>query len=245
MEAKDSESKNRLAFLGAMVGGLAHELKNPLSTLNLNLQLLMEDLAEPANARETRILKKLRLLKSETSRLEEILADFLRYARPRALQAELVSIPSLLDEVLDFVEPGLRERSITLHRLYTQTLELYPLDRSYFKIVVANLLVNAKQAMADGGDLIVRVDRADDGIVIHVIDTGPGIPPENLRRIFDVYFSTKRRGTGMGLTMARRVVEDHGGTLTVDTAVGKGTDFQIGLPLPPTVSPTAGAGASD
>jgi signal transduction histidine kinase len=236
MQAKAYESKNRLAFLGAMVGGLAHELKNPLSTLNLNLQLLMEDLSEPANVRERRILKKLELLKSETSRLESILEDFLRFARPRALRPELVSVTSLLDEALDFVEPSLRKRSITTHRLYAQTLELYPLDRSYFKIVVVNLLVNAKQAMAGrGGELIVRVDRNDHGIEVHVIDTGPGIPPDNLARVFDAYFSTKRKGTGMGLALARRVVEEHGGTLSVDSEVGKGTDFRIDLPLPPTL----------
>ncbi|MBN2490754.1 MAG: two-component sensor histidine kinase [Planctomycetes bacterium] len=236
MDASTSETSKRLVFLGSLVGHLAHELKNPLSTLNLNLQLLMEDLEHPASPKEARIQRKLALLRTETSRLECILDDFLRYARPHRLQVELASISAVIDEILDFMEPELRSHGIVVHKLYTHDVELYPLDRSCFKMALMNLLVNAQQAMADrGGEIIVRTDRHADQLVIHVIDTGPGIPEEIRARIFDVYFSTKRRGTGMGLAQARRVVEDHGGTLEVDSEVGKGSDFRITLPRPPAI----------
>ena len=238
MHRNTSGAEGRLAFLGTMVGGLAHELKTPLSTLNLNLQLLLEDLQEPANPREARIQKKLALLKSETARLQNILEDFLHYARPHSLEPELLSITSVIDEILDFMEPGLRTHGITVHKLYTHTVELYPLDRTAFKMVLVNLLVNAEQAMGEGGgELIIRTDPGEDALVIHVIDTGPGIPEEIRSRIFDIYFSTKRRGTGMGLAHARRVVEDHGGRLDVESEMGKGSDFQISLPRPPVISP--------
>jgi two-component system sensor histidine kinase HydH len=241
MDPSTSDPSNRLAFLGTLVGGLAHELKNPLSTLNLNLQLLMEDLENPASAKEARILRKLALLKTETSRLESILDEFLRYARPHELRTELVSISAVIDEVLDFMEPGFRSHHITVHKLYTHDVELYPLDRSYFKMALVNLLVNAEQAMAEGGgEVIVRTDRRKHQLVVHVIDTGPGIPEEHRARVFDVYFSTKRRGTGMGLALARRVVEDHGGTLDLDSEVGKGSDFRITLPRPPVIRPASG-----
>ncbi len=235
MEGNLREAKNRLAFLGAMVGSLAHELKNPLSTLRLNLELLAEDLAEPDSPREARVLRKLELMQSETRRLETILDDFLRYARPVRLQPEPTALTGLIDDVLDLMEPQLAESGIRLHRHYAARGELYPVDRDYFKIAILNLLVNAEHAMGEvgGGELIVRVDRHDDAFVIHVIDTGPGIRPDHLPRVFEVYYSTKRNGTGMGLAHARRVVEDHGGTLTVETEVGKGTDFKIALPWPP------------
>lgn len=236
MNRNNQDPTSRLAFLGTLVGGLAHELKNPLSTLNLNLQLLMEDLREPSTAMETRILKKLTLLKNETSRLESILEEFLQFARPHRMEPELLSISSVMDEVLDFMEPGLRIHGITVHKLYTQTVELYPIDRTFFKMVLVNLIVNAEQAMGDGGgELIIRTDRGPRSITIHVIDTGPGIPTDIQERIFDVYFSTKRTGTGMGLAHSRRIIEDHGGTLAVDSEVGKGSDFRIVLPRPPVI----------
>ena len=236
MSRNEQDSTTRLAFLGSMVGALAHELKNPLSTMNLNLQLLMEDLKEPSTPMESRILNKLSLLKNETSRLQSILEEFLHYARPHRMEPELLSISSIMDEVLDFMEPGLRTHGITVHKLYTQTVELYPIDRTSFKMVLVNLIVNAEQAMGDeGGELIVRTDRGPRSITIHVIDTGPGVPEDIRERIFDVYFSTKRTGTGMGLAHSRRIIEDHGGTLTVDSEVGKGSDFRIELPRPPVI----------
>jgi len=238
MNTPGQHPSHRLAMLGTLVGSLAHELKNPLSTLNLNLQLLMEDLQNPASPKESRILKKLAILKTETSRLQSILEDFLQYARPQPLKPELLSISSVIDEVLEFMEPELNAHRVMVHKLYSHNVELYPVDRSYFKMALVNLVVNAEQAMGKtGGELIVRTDRRDEALVIHVIDTGPGIPEEIRSRLFDVYFSTKRQGTGMGLAHARRVVEEHGGTLEVDTEVGKGSDFRITLPRPPVVQP--------
>jgi signal transduction histidine kinase len=238
MKTPGHQPSHRLAMLGTLVGSLAHELKNPLSTLNLNLQLLMEDLENPASPKESRILKKLAILKTETSRLQSILEDFLQYARPQPLKPEWSSISSVIDDILEFMEPELGAHQITVHKLYSHDVELYPVDRSYFKMALVNLVVNAVHAMGEsGGELIVRTDRQDEALVIHVIDTGPGIPEEIRSRVFDVYFSTKRQGTGMGLAHARRVMEEHGGSLEVDTEVGKGSDFRITLPRPPIVQP--------
>ena len=220
----------RLAELGTLTGGLAHEIKNPLSTVQLNLQLLREDL-EPAGPAYGRLVHRLETVQKETSRLRDTLDDFLRYAGGMELDRRPHDLNVLLEELVDFMHPQAQLQRVRLRvRRHGEPL-VANLDERLFKQALLNLILNALQAMPDGGELILSSGRHDGRAVVDVIDTGPGIPPESLGKIFQAYHSTKKGGTGLGLAITKRIVDEHGGTIAVTSEPGKGTDFRIRLPL--------------
>jgi len=231
----DERLKDRLAFLGGIASGLAHEIKNPLSTMTITLGLLREDFETSESPRDRRILKKIQLLESEVLRLEHILQDFLRFAGGHTVKPQVVSVNGWLGELLDFFEPSLREADVRLHRRLAPKLPAVLVDRELMKQAILNLLTNAQQAMPRGGDLTVRTWSSGDRVRIDVSDTGVGIEPQLLPRIWEVYFSTKETGTGLGLPTVRRIVAEHGGEVTVESRPGRGTQFSIFLPVPPTI----------
>jgi len=237
VEARNSA---RLAEVGTLTGLLAHEIKNPLSTVGLNLQLLQEDLA--ADGANERLRKRLSTVQRETVRLREILDDFLRFAGKLELDRHPTDVNLLLQELVDFFTPQAQLRHVQLRLRSANQPDGQPaagvicdVDARAIKQAVLNLIINAVQAMAEsGGELILSAAPAEGGMaVIDVIDTGPGIAPEALDKIFQAYYSTKRGGTGLGLAMARRIAEEHGGSLTVRSEPGKGTDFSLRLPISP------------
>jgi two-component system sensor histidine kinase HydH len=232
----DERLKDRLAFLGSLASGLAHEIKNPLSTMTITLGLLREDLEVSSTPRDRKLLKKIHLLEGEVSRLEHILQDFLQFAGGHVVRPQLVAMNGWLTELLDFFEPSLTEAHIRLVRKLDPKLPAVLVDRELMKQAVLNLLTNAKQAMPRGGELTVRTWSSGDRVRLDVSDTGQGIRPDVLPRIWDVYFSTKEHGTGLGLPTVRRIVAEHGGEVTVDSRPGKGTLFSVFLPVPPTIS---------
>jgi signal transduction histidine kinase len=245
----------RLAELGTMTGGLAHEIKNPLSTIGLNVQLIQEDLAdlEPhldadgdAEPRESlaRTRRRVDGLHRETDRLRHILEDFLRFAGRVELDLQPTDLNALCGELIDFFQPQADEARVRLRADLMPGPLTVPADAGLLKQALLNLLINACQAMVEareqslphGGanELILRTSPAgepkQERVAVHVTDTGPGIEPEAVKRIFEPYFSTKRGGTGLGLPTTRRLVEEHGGTLTVHSEPGRGTDFVLTLP---------------
>jgi signal transduction histidine kinase len=223
----------RLAELGTLTGGLAHELKNPLSTIQLNLQLLREDL-DPNNPAYGRLLNRLTLVHRETSRLRDILDDFLRFAGRMEVERKPVDLNALLEELVDFFIPQAQVNRVQARWRPSSEPLVVPADAKLIKQAVLNLMINAVQAMGErgtGGELILSARRDGDEAVIDVIDTGPGIPPDAAKQVFDAYYSTKRGGTGLGLAMAKRIAEEHGGSIGVESEVGKGSDFQIRLPM--------------
>ncbi len=226
-----ARTSERMAYIDSLAGGLAHEIKNPLSTLSMTLQLLREDwkgLVESPIARRSRM--KLEALLRETKRLEEILNDFLRYAKGEKLDLQDVQINDLISEVLDFINPEARANKITILRNLDESIPACPLDPKLIKQALLNIILNAQQAMPEGGDLIVQSKRLKDAFQIDITDTGSGIPAEAAPHIFDAYFSTKKGGTGLGLATTRRIIEEHGGTITFQSEVGKGTNFRILIP---------------
>jgi signal transduction histidine kinase len=229
---REENQDNRLAFLGAIAGGLAHEIKNPLSTMALNVQLLLEDLDEPRNEKDRRARRKLEVLSREVKRLEGILDDFLRFAGEHKLEKEPVRLAEVVQELLDFLAPRLVAAGVSARVSFSEDLPVLSLDRNAMKQVFLNLFLNAIQAMPHGGELLVRTAREAGEALLEVTDTGEGIPPEMLERIWQVYWSRRRTGTGMGLPITRRYVEDHGGTISVLSELGKGTRFTIRLPVP-------------
>jgi signal transduction histidine kinase len=220
----------RLAELGTLTSGLAHEIKNPLSTVLLNLQLLQEDLS-PANPAYARIVNRLNVVKNETSRLREILDDFLRYAGRLELERKPVELNSLLEETVDFFAPQAHLQHVQLRLKKSDSPIVAQIDPKLIKQALLNLLINSMQAMQTGGELILMLSSTPTDAIIDVIDTGAGIPPDAVNRIFQVYYSTKKGGTGLGLPMAKRIAEEHGGSLSVKSEIGKGTDFTLRLPL--------------
>jgi signal transduction histidine kinase len=220
----------RLAEIGSLTGGLAHEIKNPLSTVQLNLQLLREDLV-PNNPAYTRITSRLETVQKETGRLREILDDFLRYAGRIELDRKPTELNELLSELVDFFLPQAQLSRVQLRLRRHPTPVVADVDARLIKQAVLNLLINGLQAMSHGGELILSLTTQGRNAVIDVIDTGPGIAQDQLNRIFTAYYTTRKGGTGIGLAMARRIAEEHGGRIAVSSEVGKGSDFYLTIPL--------------
>jgi signal transduction histidine kinase len=230
LERRTREAE-RLAELGTLTGGLAHEIKNPLSTVQLNLQLLEEDL-DPKDPAQQRVINRLRTVQREAGRLRETLDDFLRYAGKMELDKRPTDVNEVLEDLVDFFSPQAQLQRVQLRlRKWDGGKLVVPLDARLIKQAVLNLMINAMQAMSGGGELILSASRHDGEARIDVIDTGGGIPAESLPNIFKAYYSTKKGGTGLGLAISQRVAREHGGSLTVKSDVGKGTDFTLHLPL--------------
>jgi signal transduction histidine kinase len=222
----------RLAELGTLTGGLAHEIKNPLSTVQLNLQLLEEDL-DPKEPGQQRVINRLRTVQREAGRLRETLDDFLRFAGKIELDRKPTDVNELLEELVDFFSPQAQLQRVQLRLQKHEAPLVVPLDPRLVKQAVLNLLINALQAMPHGGELILSASKMDKEARIDVIDTGPGISPEATQNIFKAYYSTKRGGTGLGLAISQRIAQEHGGSLTIESELGKGSDFTLHLPLTP------------
>lgn len=220
-----------------VISGLAHEMRNPLSNLKLNLQLLREDIGglladqieQPA---QRRVLQRLEIAANEAGRLERTFEQFLQFASNPRLALQPADVRGLVGELLEFFMPQAATHRITVRAELAPGPLAARLDAVLFKQALLNLLINAQQAMADGGELIVRAGLAagSGAIRVEVIDTGPGIPAQQVDKIFRAYYSTKKGGTGLGLPICRKIVHAHGGRLTVRSEVGKGSDFCIELP---------------
>jgi len=235
-----ARAAERMAELGAMTSGLAHEIRNPLSTIGLNAQLLAEGLDELDCGEEprARLARRLGTLNREIDRLRGILEDFLQYAGQIHLAPAPTDLNELTDELIDFFAPQAEQQGIRLRaELYHEPL-IAPLDAKLVKQAVLNLMLNAAQAMADQPpprELILRTRPDTDAgaipvVVLDVIDTGPGIDTQTRAKLFEPYFSTKPTGTGLGLPTTRRIVEAHDGHIDLHTDPGQGSDFALVFP---------------
>lgn len=227
----------QLERLARLVGGFAHEIKNPLSTIALNLRLMEEELEPPANAREQRFLKRTERVRREVDRLHGILEGFLGYVRAPQPVYGAVALNALVREVADLVAPELEEQGIGLQLLLTEGLETVEADSRLLHQILLNLVRNAQQALLEvehAKELIVATaQEVEDGASTHVLsvmDNGPGMSEEVVANCFQPYWSTKRGGTGLGLAITKRFVEDHGGVIRVESQLGTGTRFSVRLP---------------
>ena len=205
---------------------LVHEIRNPLNSISLNLQLLEEDLS----GMQEDLQKRVRRIRGEVERLDQILTDFRRYAKLPPLNLETADLAMLIEEVLDFNEPESQRRNIEVVReIYN--LPPIQLDAMQFKQALLNLIINANQAMEDGGKLMIRARSLNGQVQIDVEDTGEGIPVDMKNQIFELFVSTKDDGTGVGLAIAKQIVEGHGGNIEVESQPNQGTTFSIRLPI--------------
>ena len=226
------ERQQKLATLGTLAAGIAHEIRNPLTSLKARLYTLEKHLRiVPAARKDTDIIS------AEISRLERIVQDVLSFARPSDPKLETIPADTVIREVQGLVAPNLESRGVRLE-VETSPQLLIRADSGHLKQVLINLVGNAAEAIDGQGTVTLRAragraalgGRETDAVILEVADTGKGIPPEVEKRLFDPFFSTKETGTGLGLPIAARIVERHGGVLQYQTRPGHGTTFGVVLP---------------
>jgi two-component system, NtrC family, sensor histidine kinase HydH len=219
------------AEISLLAGGLAHEIRNPLSTVQMNLDLMAEDFQDSETPRDRRVFERVQRLRHEVHRLHGILENFLRFACVQDLKLESVDLNGIVGEICDFYEHNAASKSIVMRNQLAADLPPIQLDVELFKQALLNLVLNADHAMPSGGELILKTRREGRWIVLDVTDTGVGMTEEVRARIFEAFFSTRAAGSGLGLPTTRKIVEAHGGTIHVQSEPGKGSQFTIRLPV--------------
>ncbi|HWC95912.1 MAG TPA: ATP-binding protein [Candidatus Sulfopaludibacter sp.] len=227
-EAEEAVRRSdRLAALGQLSAGLAHELRNPLGTIRASSEMLAQSVrAENEVAREVA-----GFIRTEVDRCNGLITRFLQFARPLELQREKVDLAKVLDQAIGLVEreaPG-----IAIYRNYQPELRPFPFDAELMERVFYNLILNAAQASTEGGAVTVKTRSAGGTAEVAVIDRGSGIEAANLSSIFNPFFTTKPSGVGLGLAIVAKIVDEHGGKITVESEPGKGSIFRLALPLEP------------
>ncbi|RMF79843.1 MAG: HAMP domain-containing protein, partial [Nitrospirae bacterium] len=225
---REMEQSGHLVAVGEMVGVISHELRNPLAGIRSAIQVLVSQAEEGGN-RE--ILKQ---LDAATQRLDSMLGSTLDLLRPNRMVVEFTDLNEALEQALFFIRRD-RRRGVELKMELAPDLPLIHVDREQIQQVFLNLALNALQAMGKEGTLTITTAQAETpegrALVVRFADTGPGIPPDRIERIFEPLYTTRPDGTGLGLSTSKRIVERHGGTLTVESEVGKGAVFTVTLPL--------------
>jgi two-component system, NtrC family, sensor histidine kinase HydH len=223
-----------VAELTELAGGLAHELRNPLSTMMVNLKLLAEDLRNPkANNEDVRrrALQRVEVLRREAERLQGLFDDFLRTTGPCRLERKTVNLHDLATHIAHFFEPLAKSHNVELIVQHDGPPPVASVDADLLNQAILNLVINAQEAMPQGGRITIQTRRDGDTAVITITDTGVGISPEQRDRIMRPFFSTKGTGTGLGLSVTRRIIHEHGGSLDFTSQPGHGTTFTIRLPI--------------
>ena len=215
--------------IGPLTQKLIHEIRNPLNSISLNLQLLDEDFSQ-RHRNGVDLIDRIHRVRKEVDRLDLILTNFRRYAKLPPPRFELSNLIELMEEVLAFNEPEIQSQNIEISR-DIESLPLVELDPIQFKQVFLNLIINASQSMNNGGMLTIRARNLADELQIEVQDTGDGIETVYIDKIFDLFFSTKEEGTGVGLAIVKQIVESHGGTINVTSNPGHGANFSIQIPV--------------
>jgi signal transduction histidine kinase len=222
----------RLSSLGTLAAVMAHEIRNPLEAMNLNLVLLERSLTDPKpeSAQENRTGKYLRIVKEEISRLAAIVENFLSFARPSGAPEERVRLDAILQQIVDLLANQAKSHKVTIGiSIEGNPVVQGPPDQ--LKQVFLNLVINGLEAMPRGGSLRIRAETSKDDAIVHIQDTGVGIPQEQIPRLFDPFFTTRSKGTGLGLTIVHRVVLEHHGRIDVASTPGEGSTFTVTLPL--------------
>jgi signal transduction histidine kinase len=223
----ESERLNALTLLAA---GVAHEIGNPLNSLHIHLQLMQRQAQKLDGTARTELEESIDVARSEVSRLDSIVTQFLRAIRPSKPQFQPENVNNLVDEAVRFFAPEIQDRDIVVEQELRSDLPLLQLDRDQMKQAFYNVIKNSFQAMKRRGVLRIRTDRDDTHVLVSFTDTGGGMSPENLSHVFEPYFTTKASGSGLGLLIVRRIVREHGGELSIESNEGKGLTLTIRLP---------------
>ncbi|MDB5216568.1 MAG: Two-component sensor histidine kinase [Myxococcaceae bacterium] len=228
--AADAEA---LSAMGELAMNLAHEIRNPLNAAVLQLHLLNRNLDRLEAEEPTRVALKdrVRIVGDEIGRLNRLLTEFLELARPRGIAREPVHLPKLVDEVLDLEEESAKGRGIEIVRQISSEGCVAIGDREKLKQVTINIVVNALEAMKQGGTLTASVRPSGESVVMTFEDNGPGIEAVTLASVFDPFFTTKEAGTGLGLSIVRKIVDQHGGDVVIESEMGHGARVTVSIPM--------------
>jgi two-component system, sporulation sensor kinase E len=223
----ESERLNALTLLAA---GVAHEIGNPLNSLHIHLQLMERAVKKLDSQPREELQESIDIARSEISRLDSIVTQFLRAIRPSKPQLKRENINALIDESVRFFAAEIQDRDIVVEQELRSDLPMLELDRDQMKQAFYNIIKNSFEAMKRRGVLRIRTDMDDTHVIVSFTDTGGGISAENLSRVFEPYFTTKASGSGLGLLIVRRIVREHGGELSIESGEGSGVTTKIRLP---------------
>ena len=225
----------RRASLGHLASGIAHEIRNPLNTIALAVEYMRRRFRPGADDDAREFEETTESLRDEIARLNALITNFLTYGKPMRLAPVAFDVTDLARDVARELSPEAATRRVEI-RVDGKPAQLSA-DRDLLKSAFLNVVLNAIQMMPSGGEIEVDVREDDGGVQVCFDDSGPGIPPDHLAKIFEPYFSTRDAGVGLGLAMTRKIVTDHGGDLVASNRPGGGTRFTFTLPRVPTPHP--------
>lgn len=228
----DAEIRRQYHELAELAGSLAHEIKNPLSVIHMNSDLLSEELHESEWAGKRRAINKVEMIKQQCHRMENLLRDFLRFARMQDMELSVGSLNEQITAVLNLFQAQANKQGVRLERFLDVDLPNIRLNGSALQAALINLVKNSLEAMPDGGELLIRTYATPNGVAIDMIDTGCGMDETTAMRMFEPFYSTKPEGSGLGLPTTRKIIEAHGGRIRVQSEVERGTKFVLEFPTP-------------
>ncbi|GAB4373160.1 MAG: hypothetical protein Kow0042_16900 [Calditrichia bacterium] len=222
----------RYTVISQLASSIGHEIRNPLSSLAIHTEVIanLTKTVDTTADQQRKFQKSIKILNSEIERLTKLIDQFFGLAKPRELILSLEDMNSIINEVLELVQQEAYEKAVQIRTHFSKNISLVNVSRDQIKQVLINLIFNAFDAMPDGGELFIATSERDDRVVVAIKDTGQGIPPQIQRKIFDLYFSTKENGAGIGLAISKKIIEVHEGKIYFKSQVGQGTRFVIELP---------------
>ena len=218
--------------MATLAKSLAHEIKNPLSVIRMNMELLHEDFEAIATPEARQALTKIETVNRQCERLQTMLNDFLNFAKLTSLELAAGSLNDQVQQVLTFFEPLANRQGITIRTYFDTDLPSINLEPQTLHAAFLNLVKNALEAMPNGGELVARTRITRVGVALDLIDTGCGMSSNALLRMFEEFYTSKDEGTGLGLPTAKKIIEAHGGVINVQSEVNHGTQFTIEFPTP-------------
>lgn len=217
--------------LAELAGSLAHEIKNPLSVIHMNIDLLSEDLAEWHSPESRRSLERVNIVREQCERMQGLLRDFLRYARLRDIDLVSGSLNDQVDAVLRAYSAEAAKRGIEIKRYLDSDLPAIALHSDSLQAALMNLVKNALEATTRGGQLMARTYSTQASVALDLIDSGRGVDNNTILHMFEPFYTTKEGGSGLGLPTARKIIEAHGGRISVQSELGRGTKFTLEFPV--------------
>jgi len=228
----ESEPPQESRLIETLATGVAHEVRNPLNSVQINLSILEQELLELLpDRRDGHVFEVLRKIAGEIKRLDDFVSEFLRFARPPRLNVERLPVRPLITDLAAFIAPECSKKGVTLDLDLRGPVSAW-LDGFQLKQAILNLVLNALRATPTGGHVTVRTAGDEGRLVVAVVDDGEGMSPEVRENALTPFFTTREEGTGLGLPLVRRIAEQHGGSVEVSSAPGEGTTVTMVFPSP-------------